>query len=71
MVQQQQQNLIAIKWSRLHGSPGAKMHVSMLNRFDKLIRWLPKPNTTLLLYPGLGPAINIGGVFRGHTVTRG
>ena len=35
----------------------------MLNRFDIFLRWLPKPNTTLLLYPGLGPAINIGGVF--------
>ena len=35
----------------------------MLNRFDILLRWLPKPNKTLLLYPGLGPTINIGGVF--------
>ena len=39
----------------------APMHVSMFNRFDIVLRWLPKPNTTLLLYQGLRP--NIGGVF--------
>ena len=31
-------------------------------RLDKFLRWLPKPNTTLLLYPDLGPTINIGEV---------
>ena len=36
----------------------------MLNRFDILLRWLLKPNTTLPLYPGLGQTINIGGVFQ-------
>ena len=35
----------------------------MFIRFDIFLHCLPKPNTTLLLYPALGPAINIGGVF--------
>ena len=36
----------------------------ILNRFDILLHWLAKPNTILLLYPGLGPTINIGGVIQ-------
>ena len=60
------QSLIPTKWGRLHGSHGAivQMRVSMLNRFDILLRWLSKANTTLLLYPGLGPAIIIGVIFQ-------
>ena len=40
------------------------IRVCMRNRFDIFLHWLPKPNTTLLLNPGLGPAINRGGVFQ-------
>ena len=36
----------------------------MLDRFEKFLRWLPKPNITLLLNPGLGPTINRGGDFQ-------
>lgn len=32
-------------------------------RFDIILCWLPRPNTTLLVYSGLRPTINIGGVF--------
>ena len=45
------------------------MRGSMIIRFDIFLCWLPKPNTTLLLYPDLGPAINIGGILRANQAT--